>query len=76
MARINLLVDPGPLREFIVADGRAITMIAEITGISERTVRGIVNRPRASVSLSTADQIITRLDGVLELVYPFQAEDV
>jgi hypothetical protein len=26
--------------------------------------------------LATADQIITRLDGVLELVYPFQAEDV
>jgi hypothetical protein len=59
----------GIVREFLVYANSAAEAREIMLGDRE-------SAEAMSVSLSTADQIITRLDGVLELVYPFQAEDV
>jgi hypothetical protein len=67
-------LDVGPLQAFLIADGRPKVIVAEITGVSERTITRILQHQQETVSPVTADQIITRLDGCLELVYPSGGE--
>lgn len=68
----QVLLDAGPLRAFLAGDGRDQEVLAEVSGVSERTIRALVRGERGLVQLATADRLVTRLGGVLELVYPYE----
>lgn len=67
-------LDAGPLREFLSRDGRDLEVMADLSGISSRTIWAVLHSARSFVDLSTADQIVTRCGGVFELIYPFESE--
>ncbi|HEX3803151.1 MAG TPA: hypothetical protein VHV75_09945 [Solirubrobacteraceae bacterium] len=74
-SRYDPLLPIGPLQEFIHADGRDHRTIAAIAGVGERSVRRVLSQEQQYVTLYLADQIITRMGGCLELVYPFEPEE-
>lgn len=67
-------IDAGVLREFLIHDGRDPGLQADITGITDRSIRRVIFEGQLWVHLSVADQLITRLGGTFELEYPLEGE--